>query len=63
MTANDSESWKVRALRYLEKQLADGHGLSRRVGRVLRDLTKPRPELIAALSGGNTASANSKKRR
>jgi hypothetical protein len=54
MAANGTESWKVRALTYLEKQLADGHGLSRSVGRMLRDLRKPQPELIVALSGGNT---------
>jgi hypothetical protein len=40
----------VRALTYLEKHLADGHALSRQVGRRLHDLPKARPELIAALS-------------
>jgi hypothetical protein len=51
LTANNTESWKVRALTYVEKQLADGHELSRRVAQILHDVPEPRPELIAALSG------------
>ena len=50
MIANHSEAWKVRAITYLEKHLADGHELSRRVGRIVHERPTAQPELIAALS-------------
>jgi hypothetical protein len=50
MTANHSEAWKVRAITYLKKHLANGHELSRRVGRIVDERPTAQPELIAALS-------------
>jgi len=50
MTENHSEAWKVRAVTYLKQHLADGHELSRRVGRIVHEWPTAQPELIAALS-------------
>jgi hypothetical protein len=49
-TANTSEAWKVRAITYLKEHLADGRGLSRRVGRIVHERPTAPPELIAAIN-------------